>query len=105
MIDFKPRSKIVLEELLSDEIGLHPTRVVGPLREKTTLPDQNPTAPHRSGRVSRLPDRYTGEAQIVTADHGKEDPLNFKDVMDDSNKEECQSAMKLKMESMHSYSV
>ncbi|EXB36808.1 hypothetical protein L484_007870 [Morus notabilis] len=105
MIDFKPRSKIVLEELLSDEIGPHPTRVVGPLREKTTVPDQTPKAPHRSGRVSMLPDRYTGEAQIVTTDDGKEDPSTFKDAMDDSDKEEWQAAMKLEMESMHSNSV
>ena len=67
IIDFKPRSKIVLEELLSDEIRPQSTRVVGPLKEKTKVPDQTPTAPRRSGRVRRLPDRYTGEAQIVTA--------------------------------------
>ncbi|EXC11736.1 hypothetical protein L484_020791 [Morus notabilis] len=95
MIDFKPRSKIVLEELLSDEIGPHPTRVVRPLREKTTVPDQIPKAPHRSGRVSMLPDRYTGEAQIVTADDSKEDPSTFKDAIDNSDKEEWQAAMKL----------
>ena len=88
MIDFKPRSKIVLEELLSDEIGPQSTRVVGPLREKTTVPNQTPAAPRRSGRVSTLPDRYTGEAQIVTADDGKEDASTFRDVMDDSDKEE-----------------
>ena len=105
MIDFKPRSKIVLEELLSDEIGPQSTRVVGPLREKTTVPNQTPAAPRRSGRVSTLPDRYTGEAQIVTADDGKEDPSTFKDAMDDSDKEEWQEAMKLEMESMHSNSV
>ncbi|EXC25220.1 hypothetical protein L484_003433 [Morus notabilis] len=88
MIDFKPISKIVLEELLSDKIGPQPARVVGPRREKSTVPDQTPMAPHHSGRVSRLPDRYTGEAQIITADDGKEDPSNFKDAMDDSDKEE-----------------
>ncbi|EXB30189.1 hypothetical protein L484_000636 [Morus notabilis] len=62
-------------------------------------------APRRSGRVSRLPDRYTGEAQIVTADDGNEDPSTFKDAMDDSDKEEWQAAMKLEMESMYSNSV
>ncbi|EXC18499.1 Retrovirus-related Pol polyprotein from transposon TNT 1-94 [Morus notabilis] len=105
MIDFKPRSKIVLEELLSDEIRPQPTRVVGPLRQKTIVPDQTLMAPRRSRRVSRLPDRYTGEAQIVTADDGKEDPSTFRDAMDDSNKEEWQAAMKLEIESMHSNSV
>jgi len=105
MIDFKPRSKIVLKELLSDEIGPHSTRVVGRLKEKTTVPDQTPSVPRRSGRVSRLPDRYTGEAQIVTVDDGKEDPSTFRDAMDDSDKEEWQAAMKLEMESMHSNSV
>ena len=62
-------------------------------------------APRRSGRVSRLPDRYTGEAQIVTANDGKEDPSTFRDAMDDFDKEEWQAAMKLKMKSMHSNSV
>ena len=82
MIVFKPRSKEVLEKLLSNKIGPQPTRVVGTLR-MTTIPNQTPVAPHCSGRVSKLPDRYTEETHIVTADDGKEDPLTFKATMDD----------------------
>ncbi|EXB30863.1 Retrovirus-related Pol polyprotein from transposon TNT 1-94 [Morus notabilis] len=87
------------------KISPQPTRVVEPLREKTTVPNQTPKAPRRSGRVSMLPDQYTGEAQIVTADDGKNDPSIFKDAIDDSDKEELQAAMKLEMESMYSNSV
>ncbi|EXB95627.1 hypothetical protein L484_003312 [Morus notabilis] len=68
----------------------------------TTIPNQILVAPRRSGRVSKLPDRYTEETQIVTGDDGKEDPLTFKATMDDFDKEKWQAAMKLEIESMYS---
>ena len=81
MIVFKPRSKEVLEKLLSNKIGPQPTRVVGSYL--TTIPNKTLVAPRCSGRVSKLPDRYTEETHIVIADDGKEDPLTFKATMDD----------------------
>ncbi|EXC12619.1 hypothetical protein L484_012997 [Morus notabilis] len=86
MIVIKPKNKAVLEKLLSNKIGPQPTRVVEKLR-MTTIPNQTLVAPRRSGRVSKLPDRYTEKAQIVTVDDGKEDPLTFKATMDDFDKE------------------
>ena len=49
----------------------------------TTIPNQTLVAPHCSGRVSKLPDRYTKETHIITVDDGKEDLLTFKATMDD----------------------
>lgn len=43
--DFKPRNKVVLEELLADEIGPIPTTIVEQQREETTTPDQTPLPP------------------------------------------------------------
>ena len=41
MTDFKPRSKVVLEELLSDQIRPQPTTIVERQNYETTIPDQN----------------------------------------------------------------
>ena len=71
----------------------------------TTILNQTPVAPHCSGRVSKLPDRYTEETHIVIADDGKEDPLTFKVTMDDFDKKKWQASMKLELESMYSNSV
>ncbi|EXC08081.1 hypothetical protein L484_000922 [Morus notabilis] len=68
----------------------------------TTIPNQTLVAPRRSGRVSKLPDRYTEESQIITANDGEEDPLTFKAMMDDFEKKKWQATMKLEIESMYS---
>ena len=77
MNNFKPRSKVVLEEMLGTTSTPRPTRVIGlgdevagpsssqptrvvELREEgeTTVPSQEPSEPRRSGREIRLPVRY-----------------------------------------------
>ncbi|RVW82191.1 Retrovirus-related Pol polyprotein from transposon TNT 1-94 [Vitis vinifera] len=107
MADFKPRSKVVLEELLADEISPMPTTVVEQQRKETTAQDLTPPPPQRSGREIRLPIRYreNGEAQVAVTDGSDDDLLTFKMVMDDIDREKWQEAMKLKIESMYSNSV
>ena len=63
--------------------------------------------PRRSGRVVRQPDRYLGlsEAQIVIPDDGIEDPLTYKQAMNDVDCDQWIKAMDLEMESMYSNSV
>ncbi|RVW36992.1 Retrovirus-related Pol polyprotein from transposon TNT 1-94 [Vitis vinifera] len=107
MADFKPRSKVVLEELLADEINPMPTTVVERQRKETTAQDLTPPPPRRSGREIRLPIRYreNGEAQVAVTDGSDDDPLTFKMAMDDVDREKWQEAMKLEIESMYSNSV
>ncbi|RVX12712.1 Retrovirus-related Pol polyprotein from transposon TNT 1-94 [Vitis vinifera] len=107
MADFKPRSKVVLEELLVDEISPMPTTVVERQRKETTAQDLTPPPPRRSGREIRLPIRYreNGEAQVAVIDGSDDDPLTFKMAMDDVDREKWQEAMKLEIESMYSNSV
>ena len=89
MADFKPRSKVVLEELLADEISPTPTTVVERQRKETTAQDLTPPPPRRSGREIRLPIRYreNGEAQVAVTDGSDDDPLTFKMAMDDVDRE------------------
>ncbi|RVW45213.1 Retrovirus-related Pol polyprotein from transposon TNT 1-94 [Vitis vinifera] len=107
MIDFKPRSKVVLEELLADEISPTPTTVVEQQRKETTARDLTPSSPRRSGREIRLPIRYceNRETQVAVTDGSDDDPLTFKMAMDDVDREKWQEAMKLEIESMYSNSV
>ena len=107
MADFKPKSKVVLEELLADKISPTPTTVVERQRVEITTRDQTSQPPRRSGREIRLPIRYRedGEAQVAVTDGSDDDPLTYKMAMDDVDREKWQEAMKLEMESMYSNSV
>ena len=107
MADFKPRSKVVLEELLADEIEPTLTTIVERQRKESTNCDQTPSPPWRSGREIRLPARYreNGEANVTVTDDSEDDPLTYKMAMDDVDQDKWQEAMKLKMESMYSNSV
>ena len=112
MREFKPRSKVVLEELLAGSTSTPSTIVV----DKNIAPStserqmnvyQNDLPPRRSGRVVQQPDRYlgVGEAQVIASSDGADDPLTYRSAMDDSDKEEWLKAMNLEMESMYSNSV
>ena len=64
MTNYKPRSKVVLEKLLSDQIIPQSTIVIDRQSEETTSLNQDPLPPRRSERVIRPPTRYKeiGEA-------------------------------------------
>ena len=77
MKNFKPRSKIVLEELLlvhNDAPQL--TSFVKSQRQRTTIPNQDPPQLRRSGRERKLPYCYRGEVELVTIDNGIQVPLS-----------------------------
>ena len=112
MRDYKPRSKVVLEELLPGSNSTPSTTVVDKdiiqtTSERQTDSHQNHLPSRRSGRVIRPPVRYReiGEAQIAISDESVDDPLTYQDAMEDSDKEEWLKAMNLEMESMYSNSV
>ena len=104
---FKPRSRVVLEELQFDHIRPRPVTITGERNKETTNPIQDVIAPRRSGRVSKQDIRYTGasEANVVVTDTSDDDPLSYKHAMDDPNKDKWLTAMEQEMESMYSNSV
>ena len=101
---FKPISKIVLEDLLADEISPIPKVVVERERKETNDQDQSLPLPRRSGREIRFPISYR-EAQVVITNGSNDDPLSYKMAMDDVYQEKWKKSMKLEMESMYSNSV
>ncbi|KAA0056556.1 gag/pol protein [Cucumis melo var. makuwa] len=62
---------------------------------------------YSSGRIVQQPDRYLGlsEAQIIIPDDGIEDPLTYKQTMNDVDCDQWIKAMDLEMESMYSNSI
>ena len=95
MREFKPRSKVLLNELLAGSTSKPSTIVVdrnaAPLASESQIHIyQNDLPPRHSGRVVRQPDRYLGigEAHVVASSDGVYDPLSYHSAMDDSDKEE-----------------
>ena len=107
MVNFKPQSRVVLEELQSDQIRPRLVTVTGECNKETTNPIQDVIAPRRSGRVSKQPIRYTGagEANVVVTDTSDDNPLSYKYPMDDPDKDKWLTTMEQEMESMYSNSV
>ena len=62
--NFKPRSKVVLEELRSDKIIKSPSTTDKRQSQETTILIQKILVPRRSGRVVRLPSRYRHEGEV-----------------------------------------
>ena len=69
------------------------------------IPGKETPVQRRSGRIVRQPIRYEHEAYVLVSDTEKENPLTFKEAMDDPKKEKWQEAMNQEMESMYSNSV
>ena len=100
MTNFKPHSKVVLEELRFDQIRKSPSTTDERQSQETTIPIQNILVPQRSGRVVRLLSRYghEGEVQFLVSVTNQDDPLTYRDAMDDSNKDKWQDAMNQEMD-------
>ena len=107
MTNFKPHSKVVLEKLRFDQIRKSPSTTNERQSQETTIPIQNILVHRRSGRVVRLPSHYghEGEVQLLVSVTNQDDPVTYRDVMDDSNKDKWQDSMNQEMESMYSNSV
>ena len=108
--DHQPHSKLVLNEIsksASDKPSLS-TKVV----DKTkiygqTHPSQELREPRRSRRVVHQPNRYLclSESHVVKPDNGIEDPLTYKQAMNDVDRDKWIKAMNLEIESMFFNSV
>ena len=104
MIDNKPRSKVILDELRAEtnegnEVPIPVTKVSPPLVVRT----QEPRVPHRSGRVVTQPERFIGLGEVPK--DPKIDPSKYNEAVQDKDATLWQSAMKTEMESMYSNQV
>ena len=89
MKNFKPHSKVLLEELRSDQIKKSPSTTDERQSQERTITIQNILVPRRSGRVVRLPSHYghEGEVQFLVSVTNRDDlvrpvkilNLNFSD--------------------------
>ena len=76
-------------------------------QEDLPVEPQQPVEFRRSGRTTRKPSRYflLGESyQAITID-SEEDPINYKEALEDVDAHEWLNAMNREMESMYSNSV
>ena len=76
-------------------------------QEDLPVEPQQPLELRRSGRTTRKPSRYllSGESyQAITID-SEEDPVNYREALEDVNAQEWLKAMDREMESMYSNSV
>ena len=95
MIDNKPKSKVILEEMREkDSNNPIPSRVAS---------TQDRGEPRRSGRVVIQPDRFIGLGEIPVGI--ETDPRNYNEVIQDKDAILWQNAMNTEMESMYSNQV
>ena len=98
MIDNKPKSKVILEEMRkkdnNDPIPTRPTRVAS---------TQDRGEPRRSGRVVTQPDCFIGSGEIPVGI--KTDPENYNEAVQDKDATLWKKIMNTEMESMHSNQV
>ena len=104
MRDFKPKSKVILEELskTSQQVSDLDIR---PSNEPTN--DQQHGEPRRSGRVIRKPDFYIG-AQVNNTENlasEEEDPNSYDEAMKSVDSLLWKKAMNTEMDSMKTNSV
>ena len=98
MIDNKPKSKIILEEMReedsSDPVQIRPIRITS---------TQDWGEPRRSGRVVKQPDHFIGLGEISV--ELETDPENYNEVVQDKDVTFWQRAMNTEMKSMYSNQV
>ena len=76
-------------------------------QEDLPVEPQQPVELRRNGRMTRKPSRYLllGKSyQVITID-SEEDPVNYKEALEDVDAQEWLKAMDCEMESMYSNSV
>ena len=104
MIDNKPRSKVILDELRAktdegNEVLILVTRVSRPLVVRT----QERREPRRSGRVVTQPEYFIGLGEVP--EDSEIYSNNYNEAIQDKDVILWQSAIKTKMESMYSNQV
>ncbi|KAH9679431.1 hypothetical protein KPL71_026128 [Citrus sinensis] len=113
--NFKPKSKVILEELSSDQVDAQLSMSVTKQEEQQQPDDQHSIIPEqpslleprRSGRVTRLPARYMllGETYMAISDEHVQDPTSYNEALIDRDVEFWKKAMNQEIESMYSNKV
>lgn len=97
MINHKPKSKIVLEELSGRDSSPMPI-VQGEVSQETAqhVAITDTTIPHCSGKVRHEPERFigVGTSSDFTKDLNELDPRNFKEDIQDKDSTSWHSTMK-----------
>ena len=98
----KGSSRVELEDKLS--IGSTSDTSNTPMEEhEETHPDiPIQTEPRRSGRISRVPERWTGEIFDLVSDPQEQDPTRHGEAIADVNADMWQVAMNAEIESIYS---
>ena len=81
MNDFVHKSRIVLNEMSGDTIPREVTQP-NPIVSSTPTQNQQPTIPHRGGRVSTQPERYIGLGESVENLPDDDNPYTYKEAME-----------------------
>ncbi|GER47805.1 gag-pol polyprotein [Striga asiatica] len=110
IMNHKPASRLVLEELRGESDGSPPSAQVDTshntaTRHTESVPVQ--TVPRRSGRVSHLPDRWIGLGESSDSVPGglESDPRTYDEALQDKDADSWNVAMKAEMGSMDSNQV
>ena len=98
----QPRSKLVLNEISKDATNIpsSSTKVVDKTRKSSeSHPSRELREPRHSGRVVHHHDRYLGltETQVIIPNDSVEDPLMYKQAMDDVDCDQWIKVMDLKI--------
>ncbi|KAA0043515.1 gag/pol protein [Cucumis melo var. makuwa] len=100
MRDHKPRSKLVLNEATDESIMVVDEFGPSSRVDETTTSGQSHSSQslRRGGRMVSQPNHYLGltETQVFIPDDGVEDPLSYKQAMNDVDKDQWVKAMDLK---------
>ena len=108
MNDFKPRSKVVLEELSGDRVPQEISILdSNPRTNERPVNNQQPRELRRSGRVSRQPQffMYDGEVHHAETVEHEEDPSTYEEAMKDVDAKLWKKAMNSELDSMKSNKV
>ena len=89
------------------DIQVEPENQIQNDQEDLPVEPQQPVELRRSGRTIRKPSRYIllGESYQAIAIDSEEDPINYKEALEDVDAQEWLKAMNREMESMYSNSV
>ena len=105
--NMKPRSRLIIEELLGEKSSIsQEERVPRPIVEETPNAAE-PSVPRRSGRIVRQLKKYglynaEGQTYIAIVNAGDDDPVSYSKAMATSDANLWQNVMDTEIQSMYS---
>ncbi|MFC0539825.1 hypothetical protein ACFFKJ_28195, partial [Pelagicoccus mobilis] len=94
VMEHRPSSKVVLEELRGSNQS---NPAISEQRETidsiAQSQEKTPREPRRSGRNSKIPDRYYGDALMVDPEFQEDDPTTYKSAIESPDRDAWLKAM------------